>query len=125
MSTLPYSHVSLEDSDATREQLQALREIMRQDSPAFDEPPTLDDVFGPSDADAAWWLEQSNSPTVKLLDFRHLGPHRSVALMENEHPVEADFRYLVIAYAAGEQVDYVGKDCLGDAEALFRYICRR
>jgi hypothetical protein len=125
------SHVSLRDSDASAEEIETLRNIMRSDDIPPDECPELpDDVcFDPSDQDVCWWVEQSNSPTpgeptastVKLLDFRHLGPGRSVALVENEHPVELEYRYLVIAYADGAQVDFVGSDSYPTAEMIFRH----
>lgn len=59
MPTIPYS-VSLDDIDASRDELEALRDVMRRDAPFPDEPPTLDDFAPPSDEDEQWWAAQGD-----------------------------------------------------------------
>jgi hypothetical protein len=60
------SSVSLGDSTASREEREAIRNWMTSDTPAFDEPPTLEDWFdyepdalGHRLADEEWWSRQS------------------------------------------------------------------
>ena len=115
-----------EDRAISREEAMALRDIFR-DEPYDDEAPELDDaVYGPSLDDETWWAEAtrvaSEAPSpVKLLDFKHIAPGHSVALVENERPIGASFRYLVIAYEDGTQVDFVGSDSLATAEMILRH----
>lgn len=127
------SAVSLQDSEATRDELEILRNIMRSDRPYYDEAPELPDTFDfePEPADRVWWSSETGGgfiegepdpdSAIKLLKFQHVGPGRSVALVENERPVLDQYRYLVIAYADGSQVDFVQSDSLPTAKAVFAH----
>jgi hypothetical protein len=75
MTSVPHS-VSLRDADATSDELEALRGVMRSDEPDWDEPPTLEDsYYPPSDEDSAWWAEASERDLTdaELESIRRLG----------------------------------------------------
>lgn len=61
--------VSLRDSDASRDELEALRDVMRRDAPFPDEPPTLEEAYEPSEEDDRWWAAQCCDPFADRSPF--------------------------------------------------------
>ncbi len=116
------SSVSLQDSGADATELEILRTWMMRDEDEF---PAIDD-HAPSDE--LWWSQQgtscleSESPAdraLKLLDFRHVTPQISVALVENEHWTGPDYPYFVLRYRPDGLVAVQGSDTLDTARWLF------
>jgi hypothetical protein len=61
VAILPHS-VSLDDAEASRDELEALRDVMRGDSPFPDEPPSLDDDYPIDSVDTdsrRWWAVET------------------------------------------------------------------
>lgn len=70
-----------DDRLITKDELAALQAWMRSDVPTFDEAPTLDEAYRPTDADARWWARQSAQAVPSDLDL-WLDDDREPALPE-------------------------------------------
>jgi hypothetical protein len=123
MSTLSYSRPSLQDSDATAEELESLRQWMQSDALTLEH----------DELDELWWATESGGgyldgeappaePSVKLLDFRHVNASQSIALVENERPQGAEFRYMLLRYRPDGLTSFQGFDCKGDAEFMLWHL---